>query len=112
VRLSASAAGLAVVVLLAAGCGSGEGGAVLSVDEAVNHQGHAEVTGFLHADGDAVRLCAAVLESYPPQCGRPALRVEGLDLGEIDGVQREGKIAWKEGVTLTGIIDDGVLTVH
>ena len=107
-----SAAWLAVVASLAAACGSGEGGAVLSVDEAVHHQGHAEVTGFLHADGDAVRLCAAVLESHPPQCGRPALRVEGLELAEIDGVHREGTIAWKEGVTLTGIVDDGVLTVH
>ena len=89
------------LVLFVAGCGSGDGGAVLSVEEAVNHQGRAEVTGFLHANGSDVRLCAAVLESYPPQCGRPALDVEGLDLASVDGLQREGTVAWKERVTLT-----------
>jgi hypothetical protein len=98
------------VILVSAGCGTGTTSAVLSVDEAENHEGRAEVTGFLHADGDGVRLCAAVLESYPPQCGEPSLRVEGLELSSVDGLEREGRIEWREGVTLTGTIHDGVLT--
>jgi hypothetical protein len=107
-----SAAWLAAVAVLTAGCGGGDSSAVLAVEEAVNHRGDAEVTGFLHAEGERVRLCAAVLESFPPQCGEPSLRVDGLDLAGVDGLTREGDVAWKEGVTVVGTIDDGVLTAH
>jgi hypothetical protein len=105
-RLSAL---LAVAVgLQATACGGGT--PVLSVEEAAGHRGGVEVTGFLHAEGETVRLCAAVLESFPPQCGPPSLRVEGLELSAVEGLQREGRVAWREGVTLAGTIDDGVLT--
>jgi hypothetical protein len=100
----------ALLVLVGAGCGGST--PVLSVDEAANHEGRATVTGFLHAESGTVRLCAAVLESFPPQCGRPALAVVGLDVDSVDGLQRSGAVAWKEGVTLEGAIADGVIRVE
>ena len=35
------------------------------------------ITGFFLADGSLAQLCSAVLESYPPQCGGPAITVVG-----------------------------------
>jgi len=35
------------------------------------------VTGFFLATGDEAQLCSAALESYPPQCGGPAVRITG-----------------------------------
>jgi hypothetical protein len=99
-----------VACLTAAACDGG-GTPALSVEEAADHRGAAEVTGFLHAEGTAVRLCAAVLESFPPQCGEPSLRVEGLQLADVEGLQRSGTVAWKEGMTVMGTVDGGVLTV-
>lgn len=35
------------------------------------------VRGFLVIDGTSARICAASLESYPPQCGGPSARITG-----------------------------------
>lgn len=57
--------------------------------------GPLQVQGFLIERAGELRLCSAILESYPPQCGEPSLRVEGGDLapseepksllGEVEG---------------------------
>lgn len=68
---------LAAVALTA--CGSSEARSPLTVDQALSSKPSEPVSvrGALIADDASVRLCSAVLESYPPQCGLPALFVEG-----------------------------------
>ena len=125
---------LAIVIVLAA-CGSDSGGSRspepsdgggtrepvlvivdgepgddgLTVAQAIEHQPTDDivaVTGALFANADGtVLLCDAIAESFPPQCGGARIRVEGLDLDTIDGLQVEGEVAWAEGVTLLGSVE-------
>lgn len=60
-----------------------------------------DVEGFLHVSSGVAKMCAAILESYPPQCGEPAVELVGLDLADIAGTTTAGSITWKEGVVLT-----------
>ena len=62
------------------------------------------VTGLLIDAGDGWRLCAAIAESYPPQCGGESLAVEGLDPADHD-LQQAAGVQWSEGVTLFGEVD-------
>jgi hypothetical protein len=57
--------------------------------------------GFLHVVGDVARLCGAILESYPPQCGQPAVELVGLDLEAVDGLTSAEGVNWKESIVLT-----------
>jgi hypothetical protein len=118
------ATALALVLVLAA-CGttapapSGEpvlvitDGAVegpgISVVEALGHQATDDlvtVSGALFVDADGtVRLCDAIAESFPPQCGGERIRVTGLDLAAVPGLQTEGAVTWAEGVTLLGSVE-------
>ena len=38
------------------------------------------------------RLCEALAESFPPQCGGASLIVEGLVLGLVAGLERSGGV--------------------
>lgn len=105
----------------AAGCGDGDGagdgdagGGVRSIDEALDHEGDDAITveGIVLADAAGTYLCSALAESFPPQCGAPALSVVNLDLGTLDGVQEKGDVRWREQpVRLTGRMVAGVLTL-
>ena len=89
-------------------------GGGLSVDEALAStlEGPVMVAGFLVAAGDEVRLCSALAESYPPQCGGSSLLVEGLNLATVEGLQMEGVVSWTdERFSVLGDVRDGVLTV-
>ncbi len=81
----------------------------ISVADALGHQATDDlvtVTGALFANADGtVYLCDAIAESFPPQCGGDRVLVEGLDLDAVDGLQREGDVAWAEGVTLFGSVE-------
>ena len=81
----------------------------LSVADALGHQATDDlvtVTGALFVDPDGtVRLCDAVAESFPPQCGGDRIVVEGLDLAAVAGLQTEGDVSWAEGVTLFGSVE-------
>jgi hypothetical protein len=59
------------------------------------------VAGLLHVEQGVTRLCAAILESYPPQCGEPSAELVGLDLSTVPGTTTAGGVTWKEGVVLT-----------
>jgi hypothetical protein len=112
-------AGLAVLVAMAvaaaAGCGDGGAGdGVLAIREALDHDGREAVTveGFVLSDANGTYLCEALLESFPPQCGPPAMGVVNLDLADLDGVQEEGSVRWSESrARLTGRVLSGVLTL-
>jgi hypothetical protein len=63
------------------------------------------VTGALFVDADGtVRLCDAIAESFPPQCGGARIEVTGLDLDTIE-LQEANGIRWAEGVTLRGSVE-------
>ncbi len=95
-------------------------GGGLSIAEALasSLEGPLAVRGYLVAlEGETPRLCSALLESYPPQCGSPSLALEGVDLSSIDGLRRTddpslASVTWSESeISLLGTVEDGVLTV-
>ncbi len=70
------------------------------------------VTGFIVADGEHVRLCEVLAESYPPQCGGQFLEVRGLDVSSIPGVESEQNTRWtSRSRQLLGEVSGGTLTV-
>ena len=109
-----------VAAAAVAGCGSDDsfddmaGGAGISIDEALDAGADEPllVNGNLLAQGGDVRLCAALAESFPPQCGGASLVVEGLVLEEVDGLVTEGEVSWTDRpIQLLGVVSDGTLTV-
>ena len=91
----------------------------ISVSEALaaDLDGPLLVNGFLvirggeHDDPEVVRLCEALAESYPPQCGGASVVVEGLGLKSIDGIVSEGPISWTDqSVQVLGTISGEILS--
>jgi len=102
---------LAAIGLLAAltGCGSGsdgpatsDAGGPITVGQLVARSADTPVAvqGLLHLDRGVARMCAAILESYPPQCGEPSVELVGLDLAAVEGTTTAGGVTWKEGAVL------------
>ena len=99
--------------------GLGAGPAV-SIDDALA-SGSDEmllVNGNLLAQGGEVRLCSALAESFPPQCGGASLHVVGLNLAEVDGLVTEADVGWTDRpIELLGVVEndtqgkDDILTV-
>lgn len=58
------------------------------------------VRGYLIERDGKLRLCEAILESEPPQCGEPSLQVEG-----------PAPRASEKRVSLLGEVEDGTITV-
>jgi hypothetical protein len=95
-------------------------GPAISIDEALA-SGSDEmllVRGNLLALDDEVRLCSALAESFPPQCGGASLHVVGLNLAEVDGLITEGDVGWTDRpIELLGVVEndtqgkDDILTV-
>jgi hypothetical protein len=110
-RLVACGLLTAVLALVAAGCGSSDGTAgsgtspprELTIEDALAAaaQGPVLVTSYVIRRDGRLRLCSAILESYPPQCGEPSLEVRG-DIHD-DPMGRR--------VSLVGDVEGGVLTV-
>ena len=70
------------------------------------------VNGFLHVSDGQVRLCSALLESFPPQCGGDFLVVQGLDPSTVAGLKMEGGVSWTDQhIQLLGDVESGALTV-
>jgi hypothetical protein len=95
-------------------------GGGLTIDEALASTlpGPLVVKGFVVApEGEPVRLCSLLLESYPPQCGGTSLVVVGLDLSTVDGLVQTAEpdlaqVSWTDAEgSILGEIEDGVLTV-
>jgi len=104
---ASSPTGGAPVLVIADGApGDGPG---LTVAEALTHgptDDLVTVTGALFVDADAtVRLCDAIAESFPPQCGGDRIVVEGLDLDSIDDIHEENDVRWAESITLFGSVE-------
>ncbi|HEY3070084.1 MAG TPA: hypothetical protein VGJ34_07175 [Gaiellaceae bacterium] len=105
---------LTLLTLIVAGCGSGGQSGPLSVQQALDGTSGEPhlVRGALIATGETIRLCSAILESYPPQCGGPFLVVEGLDLGSLEGLTTADGVTWSDRqVELRGTVAEGTLTI-
>lgn len=81
----------------------------ISVADALGHQATDDIVTvsgalFVNPDG-SVLLCDAIAESFPPQCGGERIRVQGLDIAAVPGLQTEGEVSWAEGVTLLGSVE-------
>ena len=81
----------------------------LSVAEALTHgptDDLVTVTGSLFVDADGtVRLCDAIAESFPPQCGGDRIVVTGLDPADVPELQEENGVRWAESATLFGSVE-------
>jgi hypothetical protein len=86
---------------------------VLSVADSLSaEEQSAAVRGYVLVGADHVtRLCAGLAGSYPPQCGRPSLTVEGLSIRDIPNSESAEGIVWSGETTLRGALAGGVLTV-
>lgn len=94
-----------------AGLGAGPG---ISIDQAMasDLEGALLVNGNLLAQGDMIRICSALAESFPPQCSGASLRVQGLNLNEVDGLVTEGEVAWTDRpIQLLGDVEGDTLVV-
>jgi hypothetical protein len=68
------------------------------------------VNGNLLVVNGEPRLCSALAESFPPQCGGASLLITGLDLSGIDGLIVEGDVMWTDRpIQLAGVVADGRL---
>lgn len=88
------------VVLVLAGCGGADeeppsagapipsGGLSVSEAKASDLEGPLMVRGYV-IEG---RLCEAILESDPPQCGEPSLRLQG-DLSQIEDADPQEQVS-------------------
>ncbi len=86
----------------------------ISIDEVfiTDLKGPLLINGLLHIENGQVRLCEALAESFPPQCGGRFLVVKGLDLLKMDGLTREGSVTWSEqSVQILGTVEGEQLTV-
>jgi hypothetical protein len=109
------------VVLALAACGDGrQDGDSMSIKDALAADGKTVIVegSIVAIEGEPVRLCYALLESYPPQCGQPALELEGLDLGALELVTSRGDPSlpvtrWSDRpVRIRGTLERGVLIVE
>lgn len=99
-------------VLALASCGGAEeappsagapipsGGLSVSEAKASDLEGPLMVRGYV-IEG---RLCEAILESDPPQCGEPSLRLEG-DVSQVEDADPQ------EQVSVLGDVDGDVITL-
>lgn len=83
------------------------GGPGITIDQAIGQGGPEPllVNGalFIGPDGSA-RLCSAIAESFPPQCGGTRLEVIGLDIGSLPNLQEANGLRWADQVQLFGTV--------
>ncbi len=84
----------------------------MSVDEAASASGQVTVSGFLVDVAGESRLCEALAESFPPQCGGANITITSLDQIDPDELSTEGDVTWTDAyVTVFGEMVDGTLVV-
>lgn len=76
--------------------------------------GPVTVEGFIVIEDDDVRLCDALAESFPPQCGGDFAPLVGLEAAEVPDLQTEGRTSWTDlPVTLIGeLVDDAIVVIE
>lgn len=78
--------------------------------DVIGATGRVAVTGFLVATDEAARLCEALAESFPPQCGGDAIPLSDYDQVDPDELRSEGSVTWTDlPVTIRGEVIAGAL---
>jgi hypothetical protein len=108
---------LLATALSVGGCGgnsSDQGVEHLSFEQALTYSSDTPVTltGSLLIEGDHVRLCDGLAESYPPQCGARRLDVVSLprEMPEMEKSPDE-RVRWIEQVTVMGVVSGGEIAI-
>ncbi len=82
----------------------------LSVPDATAASGRVAVNGFLVVGFGDARLCEALAESFPPQCGGASVAVTSVDQIDPADLQSDGSVAWTDfAVTIVGEMATGTL---
>jgi hypothetical protein len=87
-------------------------GGGLTVTEALetNAEGVIAVRGFLVVNGEQARLCEALAESFPPQCGGASVSLDSIDQFDPAELVTEGDVTWTDlPVTIVGEVLSGTL---
>lgn len=95
------------------GVESGADGSVPVADAvAAGIDGGFLMSGFYLADGDGARLCEALAESFPPQCGGASIALEPAEPPAGATTTTEGDVTWSEQpISVEGQIDGDVFVV-
>lgn len=110
---------LLAVMFIASGCGSDSDepeispGLPLSVEGLLTAEptGEVSVVGPVVIDGSGARLCSALAESFPPQCGGESVELANIAAADLDLEEEQG-VRWTDlPVVLTGTYDDGTFTI-
>ena len=68
------------------------------------------VRGFVIADAEGIRLCEALAESLPPQCGGASIGLTTLDTVDPDSITEAQGVQWTDELTtIIGQLVDGEL---
>ena len=108
---------LLATALSVGGCGgnsSDQGVEHLSFKQALTYSSDTPVTltGSLLIEGERVRLCDGLAESYPPQCGARRLEVVSLPREMPDMEESsDGRVRWIEQVTVMGVVSGGEIAI-
>jgi len=88
-----------------------DGGLTVADAIAGTADGILAVKGFVVVSGGEIRLCDALAESFPPQCGGDSVILDSLDSIDPDGLSSEGDVTWTDAQqTVYGELSDGVFT--
>ena len=74
----------------------------ITVEQLVARSSDSPITvrGLLLSTGGETRLCAAILESFPPQCGEPSVVLVDIDPASVEGIEVAGDVQWKDGAVV------------
>jgi hypothetical protein len=117
---SGFAAAILATGLLAGACGDDRidepttPGLPLSVEGLIiaEPDGDVAVVGFLVIDSGGQRLCQALAESFPPQCGGSSVDISGIDALEVQFEETQG-VRWTDpAIVLEGRFTDGTFEVQ
>jgi hypothetical protein len=87
-----------------------DGGLTVSEALATDSTGPIAVSGFVVEDAAGLRLCEALAESFPPQCGGASIPLADTSTIDPDELQASQGVAWTDSpVTVLGEIVDGIL---
>lgn len=86
-----------------------DGGLTVSEALTTDATGILAVGGFLVDDGTTARLCEALAESFPPQCGGASIELVSYSTIDPDSLQTAQGVTWTDDHTVMfGEIVDGV----
>lgn len=112
-------AALALLLFVMTACGSDNDdpvispGLPLSVEGLLTNEpsGEVSVVGAVVIDANGARLCSALAESFPPQCGGEIVELVNVDAFDLP-LQEEQNTRWTDPpVVLTGTYDNGAFTI-